>query len=231
MFNLNEIVQSAQGGQAIDNLAQRFGISPEQANAAVQALIPALSAGLAKCATDPGALGSIISAMTDADHQTSFSSPAAAQSPAAVQKGNEALTQIFGSSHIVQQLVQQASRVTGLRPDLLAQMLPVVVSIVLGGLATSLHNQGFGNVLSQLASAVRQGNLSSVQGSSNTGIMGILANLFGSLFGGAKPGDTSSLSSGLDALTKMFQPGTLPPSVTQSGLQDSIGRILSTGRP
>jgi len=169
--------------------------------------------------------------MTDADHQASFSSPAPAQSPAAAQKGNEALTQIFGSSHIVQQLVQQASRVTGLRPDLLAQMLPVVVSIVLGGLATSLHNQGFGNVLSQLASAVRQGNLSSVQGSSNTGIMGILANLFGSLFGGAKPGDTSSLSSGLDALTKMFQPGTLPPSVTQSGLQDSIGRILSTGRP
>lgn len=230
MFNLNEIVQNAQGGQAIDNLAQRFGISPEQAQAAVQALIPALSAGLAKCATNPNALGSIISAMTDADHQASFSSSAAAQSPAALQKGNDALTQIFGSSHIVQQLVQQVSRVTSLRPDLLAQMLPVIVSIALGGLATSLHNQGFGEVLGQLASTVRDGNFGSVV-SSGTGIMGILGSIFGSLFGGAKSGATPSSNSGLNALTKMFQPGPLPPSIAQSGLQDSIGRILSTGRP
>jgi hypothetical protein len=231
MFNLNEIVQSAQGGQAIDNLAQRFGISPDQANAAVQALIPALSAGLAKCATDPGALGSIISAIADPDHQASFSSPAAAQSPATVQKGSDAVTQIFGSSNIVQQIAQQASRVTGLRADLLAQMLPVIVTIVLGGLATSLHNQGLGNVLGQLASAVEQGTLGSATASGSTGLMGIVTNLLGSLFGGAKPSDTPSLNSGLNALTNLFQPGTLPPSVTQSGLQDSIGKILSTGRP
>ena len=30
MFSLNEILQNAQGGKAIDNLAQRFGLSPEQ---------------------------------------------------------------------------------------------------------------------------------------------------------------------------------------------------------
>jgi hypothetical protein len=230
MFNLNDILQSAQGGQAINNLAQRFGLSPEQTQAAVQALIPALSAGLAKCAMEPGALGSIISAITDVDHQASFSSPAAAQSPNAVQKGNEALTQIFGSSHIIQQIVQQAARVTGLRPDLLTQMLPVIASMVLGGLATSLHNQGLGGILSQLATAVQQGNLGTVTGSSS-GIMGILTNLFGGLFGGAKPGESPSLNSGINALTQMFQPGALPASVTQSGLQDSIDKILSSGRP
>lgn len=231
MFNLNEIVQSAQNGQAIDNLAQRFGISSEQANAAVQALIPALSAGLAKCATNPGALGSVASAISDGDHQASFSNPAAAQSPATVQKGNDALTQIFGSSHIVQQLVQQAARVTGLRADVLMQMLPVVVSIVLGGLATSMHNQGFGSVLGQLANAVEQGNPGATQATNGGGIMGALSGLLGGLFGGAKTSDTSSPNSGLNALTKMFQPGTLPSSVTQSGLQDSISRILSSGRP
>ena len=230
MFNLNDILQSAQGGQAINNLAKQFGLSPEQAQAAVQALIPALSAGLAKCATQPGALGSIISAITDPNHQASYSSPAAAQSPTAVQKGNDALSQIFGSSHIVQQIAQQASRVTGLRADLLVQMLPVIASMVLGGLATSLHNQGLSNVLGQLASAVEQGNLGSALGSS-TGIMGLLSSLLGSLFGGAKAGDTSSLNSGLNALTQMFKPGALPTSVTQSGLQELIDKILSSGRP
>lgn len=229
MFNLNDILQSAQGGQAINNLAQRFGISPEQAQAAAQALIPALSAGLAKCATQPGALGSIISAIADSDHQASFSNPAAAQSPTAVQKGSDALSQILGSSHIVQQIAQQASGVTGLRPDVLVQMLPVLASIVLGGLATSLHNQGLGGVLGQLASAAEQGNLGTSMGGG--GLMGTLTNLLGSLFGGAKPGQTPTMNSGIDALTKMFQSGTLPASITQSGLQDSIGKILGSGRP
>jgi hypothetical protein len=229
MFNLNDILQSAQGGQAINNLAKQFGLSPEQAQAAVQALLPAISAGLAKAATQPGALGAVISAIADSDHQASYSSPTAAQSPTAVQKGNDALSQILGSSHIVQQIAQQASRVTGLRADLLVQMLPVIVSTVLGGLATSLHNQGLGGVLGQLASAVEQGNVGTAGGSgTGTGLIGILTNLLGSLFGGAKTGDTNS---GLNTLTQMFRTGTLPASVTQSGLQESIDKILSSGKP
>jgi hypothetical protein len=231
MFNLNDILQSAQGGQAINNLAQQFGLTPAQTQAAVQALIPALSAGLAKCAMQPGALGAIISAITDPDHQASYSSPTAAQAPGTAQKGNDALSQIFGSSHIVQQIAQQAARVTGLRADVLMQMLPVIASIVLGGLATSLHNQGFGSILGQLAGAVEQGNVNSgASAGSNTGIMAVLSNLLGSFFGGAKS-SAPSPSSGLNALTQMFQPGTLSPSVTQSGLQDSIDKILSSGRP
>jgi hypothetical protein len=225
MFNLNDILQSAQGGQAINNLAQRFGISPEQAQAAVQALIPALSAGLAKAAAQPGALDSIISAVTDPDHQASFSSSAAAQSPAATQKGSDALSQILGSSYIVQQIAQQAARVTGLRADLLAQMLPAVASIALGGIATSLHNQGLGNVLEQLATAAQQGTLGSAAGGG--GLMGIVTNVLGSLFGGSKPGDSSPVNAGLSALTKLFEPGSLPASIAQSGLQDAIGKILS----
>jgi hypothetical protein len=235
MFDLNEILQSAQGGQAINNLAQRFGLSPDQAQAAVQALIPAISAGLTRAATNPGTLGSIISAVTDSDHQASFSNATAAQSPDAVQKGSETLSQIFGSNHIVQQIAQQASSVTGIRADVLVQMLPVIVSIVLGGLATSLHNQGLGGVLGQLATAAQQGNLGSALNSAGAsgGLMGILTNLLGGLLGGGtgKPGDNTSLSAGLDSLTKMFRTGSLPASITQSGLQDSISKILSTGRP
>ena len=45
-MNLNDIIQSAQGGQGINNIAQQFGISPEQAQAAIQAMLPGLSHGL-----------------------------------------------------------------------------------------------------------------------------------------------------------------------------------------
>ena len=36
MFNLYEILRNAQGGQALDNLATQFGISPAEADAAVK---------------------------------------------------------------------------------------------------------------------------------------------------------------------------------------------------
>jgi len=244
MFNLNDILQSAQGGQAINNIAERFGLSPDQAQAAVQALIPALSAGLTKAATNPGTLGSVISAVTDSTHQASFNDPNAAQSPDATQKSSDTLSQILGSNHVLQQIAQQASAVTGIRPDILMQILPVVASIAIGGLATSLHNQGLGGMLGQLANAAEQGNLGSVlggsagtAGASGGGLMGMLTNLLGSLFSGSAnaPGGNnaaanSSLGSALNSLTNMFQTGNLPANVTQSGLQDEIGKILGGGR-
>ncbi len=227
MFNLNDIIANAQGGKAFDNLAQQFGITRDQAQAAVQALIPAISAGLLQKAAQPGALGSVISAITDADHQASFSNPAAAQSDAAVQKGNDVVSDILGSSHIVHQIAQQASSVTGLRPDLLVQMLPVVVSIALGGMAKSAQNQGFGGMLGQLASAGGQGNLGAA--SKSGGILGMLMGVLGSLLGGGNaPAAGSAVpQSTLDSLTRMFQPGSLPAAIAQSGLSDQIGKILS----
>lgn len=240
MFNLNDILQSAQGGQAINNIAQRFGLSPDQAQAAVQALIPALSAGLTKAAANPGTLGSVISAVNDSTHQASFNDPNAAQSPAATEKSSDTLSQILGSNHIIQQIVQRASAVTGIRPDILMQMLPVVASIVIGGLATSIHNQGLGGMLGQLANAAEQGNLGSILGggsssattanNSGGGLMSVLTNLLGGLFGGQSSGagtsGNSSLGGALNSLTNMFQTGNLPSNISQSGLQDEIGQIL-----
>ncbi|MEJ0052675.1 MAG: DUF937 domain-containing protein [Methylovirgula sp.] len=245
MFNLNDILQSAQGGEAINNIAQRFGLSQEQAQAAVQALIPALSAGLTKAAANPGTLGSVISAVNDSTHQASFNDPNAAQSPAATQKSSDTLSQILGSNHIIQQIVQRASALTGIRPDILMQMLPVVASVVIGGLATSLKNQGLGGMLGQLATAAEQGNLGSVlggaagttAGSSGGGLISILTNLLGGLFGGQSSGSgassttgNSSLGGALTSLTNMFQTGNLPSNISQSGLQDEIGKILGGSR-
>ncbi|QAY96891.1 hypothetical protein CWB41_15080 [Methylovirgula ligni] len=249
MFNLSDILQSAQGGQAIDNIAQRFGLSPEQAQAAVQALIPAISAGLTKAATNPSTLGSVISAATDSAHQASFNNTSATPSPDATQKSSDTLSQILGSNHIVQQIVERASAATGIRPDVLLQILPVVASLAIGGLAASLRNQGLSGALGQLASAAEQGNLGSILGgatgsasgtsaSSGGGLLGTLTNILSSFLGGGGAGNApagaapanSSLGSALSSLTSMFQTGNLPANISQSGLQDEIGKILNSNR-
>jgi hypothetical protein len=231
MFNLNEIINSAQDGKAVENLAQQFGITPDQAQAAVHALIPAISGGLMQKAQSEG-LGGIISALGDATHQASFSNPDAAQSDAAADKGGDVVNDMFGSNHITQQIAQQASAVTGLRPDVLAQMLPVIMSIVLGGLAKSAQNQGLSGMLGQLAGAAEQAT-SNGAGGQGGGLFGIIGNILGSLFGGGtaqQSGSPASSSAASDSLTKMFQTGDLPKEISQSGLSDEIGKILDSSK-
>ena len=44
MMNLFDIMQSAQHGQALPNLAQQYGLTMQQTQAALDALLPALHA-------------------------------------------------------------------------------------------------------------------------------------------------------------------------------------------
>ena len=94
-MNLNDIIQSAQGGGALQNLANQFGLSPEQTQSALQAIIPALSHGLQRTAQDPGALGNIVSEIGSGAHAGSYADPS--QTGAAADAGTGALGQIFGS--------------------------------------------------------------------------------------------------------------------------------------
>ena len=40
MFNLFDIMRGAQGGAAIDSMARQFGLTPNQVERAMQALLP-----------------------------------------------------------------------------------------------------------------------------------------------------------------------------------------------
>ena len=79
MFNLYEILRNAQGGQAIDNLAAQFNLTPEEADAAVKAVMPALSEGFLKQTSHPVGFGSFLGALGEGQHVAAFTDPAAAQ--------------------------------------------------------------------------------------------------------------------------------------------------------
>ncbi len=164
MYNLYEILRNAQGGQAIDNLAAQFNITPDEADAAVKAVMPALSEQLLKRASHPVGLGSFVGALGEGQHMAAFADPAAAQEPATVQKGGDNLSQILGSENAREQIVLRASSATGISSDMLSQMLPVIASMIFGGLTKSLQNQGFGGIIGQLATAAGQGGLGPILG-------------------------------------------------------------------
>ena len=152
MFNLYQLVTGAQGGRGLENLAQQFGLSRDQADGAVRALVPALSTAFMAKAAQPGGLGAIAGAMGDDQHRQAYSDPGAAQQPGTQQKGSDVAGSIFGDNAIIEQVVAQAARFTGLPEATLRAMLPVIVSLVMGGAATALHNGGMGGMLGSLFS-------------------------------------------------------------------------------
>src|SRR5450631_2348845 len=118
MFNLYEIVQNAQNGQAIDNLAKQFNISPDEADNAVRALLPGLSTAFMQRAAEPAAFGSILGALGDQQHAAAFVDAAVARSGETTQKGAAALQHLFGSPDASAAIAQHAAAVAGLSPAL-----------------------------------------------------------------------------------------------------------------
>jgi hypothetical protein len=202
MFNLYEILRSAQGGQALDNLAAQFNITAEEADAAVKAVLPALSERFLQQASEPAAFGSFVGALGESQYLAAFTDPAAAQASA---QAPESLSQILGSSSAREEIALRASSATGLSQDLLSQMLPVIASMIFGGLAKSIQNQGLGSILGQLANAAGQGGLGSI---------------LGQVLGGAPaPGNPQS------------QPVPAPgPAGGLGGLGTILGKILGAGQ-
>ncbi len=212
MSYLIDILSSAQGGQLVANLAQRFGLSPDQVEKAVISLSPALEIGLHNAAHDPSVFSKVIGALASPDHQASFDHADAAHAHDTVSQSRDLLSELFGSPAVAGQVVQVAARDSGLRPDILSQLLPVLASVVLGGLFKNMNNQGLGGVLGQLAGSGALGSiLEQVLGGGRAapqpqqptpmprqgggGLGGLLGGILGSLLGGARQG--GGMSGGL----------------------------------
>lgn len=207
-MTLNDIIQSAQGGAGLQNLGAQFGITPEQMQAALQGIIPALSHGLQRTAQDPGALGGVIGEMASGNHAGSYADPA--QTGAAADAGSGALGQIFGGPGVTNEIAQQISRVSGLDSGLISQLLPAVASMALGGLAHAMQTQGHGEVLQQGAPQ-----------SGGGGLFGSLVSAVEGALGGGSGGDAQS---GLSSLINMFAPGIAAPPGHAQALNEILPR-------
>ncbi len=174
-MGLADMLLNAHGGGATELLAQKFGISPEQAASAVSALAPALASGLQQNAANEGGLQSLLGALAGGQHQQYVDDPTALARPDTVADGNGILGHVLGSKDVSRQVASQAAAQTGLGADLLKQMLPVVAAMAMGTL--SKHASG------QLGQGTPAGG-------------GMLGNL-GSLLGGGQPASGASALMGI----------------------------------
>ncbi|RUT97806.1 DUF937 domain-containing protein, partial [Mesorhizobium sp. USDA-HM6] len=134
MPSLFDIFAQAQNGSGMQALAQQFGLSQQQAQAAVQALLPAFSQGLQRNTADPYGMGAFMTAMASGQHAKYFEDATRAFSPQGVDEGNGILGHLFGSKDLSRAVAAQAAQATGLSQQVLQQMLPAMASMMMGGL-------------------------------------------------------------------------------------------------
>jgi hypothetical protein len=172
---------NAHGGDAAALLAQRFGISPDQAASAVSALAPAVATGLQQNAASEGGLQSLLGALLGGQHQQYVENPETLGRPDTIAEGNAILGHVLGSKDVSRQVASQASEQTGLGTDLLKQMLPVVAAMAMGALTKHAVSQAGDQAPSARGTLGTLGSLlGGGQASSSAGaLMGILGRLMG----------------------------------------------------
>ncbi len=231
-MTLNDILHGAQGGQAVANLGSQFGLSPEAAEAAVQAMIPAFSAGLTSMAAHPAAIGAVLKEIAGGAHAGSFADPS--QSASAGGLGGAVLGQLFGSPDAIDAVVRHVAEGSGVSAETIRAMLPAVASMLMGGLAHAMANQGLSGVLGQLANgAAAPGGLgSTVSAASGSGGGGI-GSILGSMFGGAHPTanpEAAALIAGFASLSAMFVSGVQVAQANQASIS-AIAQSFSQPPP
>jgi hypothetical protein len=131
-MQITDILAQAGGLRAI---ARELGISEAQAANGTAALAPAVLGGFKKQAqaqpTGLEGLGGLLGQLGGGGLLDDVLGP----QPTNVSRGNDVLGQIFGSKDVSRTVAQKASTQTGLDPELLKKMLPIVAMLIAGYMA------------------------------------------------------------------------------------------------
>ncbi len=119
----------------LKSMARELGISEDQAASGAAALAPAILGGFKKQAqaqpTGLEGLGGLLNQLGGGGLLDNV----LGSTPTDVNRGNDVLGQIFGSKDVSRTVAQNASSQSGLSPDLLKKMLPMLAMLVAGYMA------------------------------------------------------------------------------------------------
>ena len=152
----------------IESMARELGVSESQVASGATALAPAILGGLKKQtqaqAGGLGGLGDLLGQLGGGGLLDQVLS----REPTDVSQGNDVLGQIFGSKDVSRTVAQNAATQSGLSPELLKKMLPMLAMLVTGYLA-------------------KQQGGSTDQPGADGGLGGLLGGLLGGAHSGAAP--------------------------------------------
>lgn len=166
-----DVIMQAQGGGAVRQMAQQFGIGEDQAQSALGAVLPMLAGAMQQNVQREGGIEGLLGALQGGNHERYLDDPSALFSQEAVQDGNGILGHLLGSKDVSRQLASHASAQSGVGSDIIKQMLPLAAGLLMGGMGRQANSSG---LLGQVMGAAMGGG-------------GGLGGVLGSLMGGGAP--------------------------------------------
>ena len=134
-MNILDAIVNAQDGAAVQQLGSQVGLAPDQATAALSALMPALAGGFQRNIQSQGGLESLKAALSTGNHSQYIDNPASLADPSAVTDGNGILGHLLGSKDASREVATRAAAQTGLSADVLKRMLPLAATLMMGALS------------------------------------------------------------------------------------------------
>lgn len=172
----------------LQSIAKELGVSETQVASGAAALAPAILGGFKKQAqSQPSGLeglGGLLGKLGGGELLDDVLAP----QPTNVNRGNEVLGQIFGSKDVSRTVAQNAAANTGLSPELLKKMLPMVAMLVTGYMAKQKSAGAAPTALNAPTAAPTTGG----------GLGGMLGGLLGGAAGTQRAGATGGLASMID---------------------------------
>ena len=252
MMNLGDMFSTEQGRQAIAAMARQFGLSEAQVGQAVDALLPAFSVGMQNQARSVESFRQLIGSFGGGQHLAAFEYPQLASGSQMLSAGQDFMRQIFGGTEnaaqqIQDQTIRQAAAVTGIGAQVLAKMLPVIASMILGGLFKGAMNNGLGGLLEQVmrGGAGRPSGAPGREGHEESGAEAgaggaspaadPLGDLLSSIFGSSPPGQAGRaadpVSAGIDILKGMFETGRQVQEQQVRTAENIFDQVLKANKP
>ena len=139
-MNILDAIVNAQDGVAVQQLGSQVGLAPDQATAALSALMPALAGGFQRNIQSQGGLESLMGAVSSGNHGQYIDNPTTLAEPSAVTDGNGILGHLLGSKDASREVATQAAAQTGLSADVLKRMLPLAATLMMGAFAKQSGN-------------------------------------------------------------------------------------------
>ena len=140
-MNLLSTILEAQGGGLVNEVAKNLNLNPQQAQGAIQHMLPALTRGIQRN-VQQGGLEGLVGALQSGNHQRYLNDPSLLGQAASVTDGNKILGHILGSKDVSRNVAGHAAQQTGLDPSILRKMLPMLATVAMGALSKGTNGGG-----------------------------------------------------------------------------------------
>lgn len=197
-MSIMRLLQQAQGGQGLGQLASQLGLDETQAESLTSLLAPAIGSA-ARQRAEAGGLGDVLGRLRGEDQAGLFDDAEAAASSDGQAQGRDFLSALLGGQDAADGLAEEAAARSGVDRDVVSQFLPALAAMAQGGLQRQMPDD-------QIDAAEQE-----AQGG---GLMGLV----GGLLSG---GGSQSQSGGLGMLNQL-----LDADGDGSAMDDVLGRFL-----